>query len=81
MLNIALSRHQFSVKMLHDEQINLSTIPLVIYLLRKVWTSASVLQLAEGIQIVPRQTRCHDRRGTIIGRKPVEKGKNKSHIH
>jgi len=37
--------------------------------------SASVLQLAEGIQIVPRQTRCHDTQGTTTAQKPdsVEK--------
>ena len=35
--------------------------------------SASVLQLVEEIQIVPRQTRCHDTQGTTTAQKPVEK--------
>ena len=52
---------------------------IVIYLRKKVWTSASVLQLAEGTQIVPKQTRCRDRQGTIKGQKPVEKEKQINH--
>lgn len=50
-----------------------------LYLLRKVWMSAFVLQLAEGIGIVPRQTRCHDRQDTIISQKPVDQEKQIYH--
>lgn len=49
------------------------------YLLRKVWMSASALQLVEGIQIVPRQTRCHDRQGTTTSQKPVDQEKQINH--
>ena len=34
--------------------------------------SAFVLQLVEGIQIVPKRTRCHDKPGTKVNQTPVD---------